>query len=165
MIFVVRKDSLPVLRFPLSASYCQCSTLVFVLILSDEPWKLETNNVPAVIGKHGIQKYFHTVFRLQRVAELCTLTKACGNKTLQIILSSEPYTETYKTSGVFTFHCGARSAAGHTARNGEGNMHCTSIHKRLKPQAGGTLKWIARKKLIMRTTLNCRAFVTTAIGL
>jgi hypothetical protein len=62
--------SLPVLQFPLSVSFHQCSILIHTSTCCcyekdkwAKPGHLPKSNAIKEIGEHWIEKYFHTIFR------------------------------------------------------------------------------------------------------
>jgi hypothetical protein len=86
------------------------------------------------------------VFRHQRVATLYTFTKVCGNKTLQIILSSGVFTNTFKKP--VSLPCIAKLMMRQDTQHAMWKeMYMAPPITELKTQAGRIiLKRIARKK-------------------
>ena len=86
------------------------------------------------------------VFRLQRVATLSKFTNICGNKTMQLILSSDVYTKTFKTP--VSLPCIAKLMIRQDTQHAMWKeMFMALPFSKLKTKAGSIiLKCIARKK-------------------
>jgi hypothetical protein len=74
---VMGQVSLPILLFPLSVSFHQCSTLVFIYMLllpegrTGEAWEPSKSNVVTEIGEYWSENYFSLLYAVVRQAERC----------------------------------------------------------------------------------------------